>query len=243
MVRHRFPWDCVKTLDVNMENFRVPLPDFFEVVPPVRLVRSHYARFGKRFFDIVFALALLPFALPIILIAWAIVRLDGNPGFFSQDRIGRNGKTFRCFKLRTMHIDAGQKLQDLRAKDPLIAKEWNDFQKLKDDPRISKFGKFMCETSIDELPQLFNVLLGQMSIVGPRPFMLSQDSLYREAGGAYYYFLRPGITGRWQVDGRGCSTFVDRVRFDNEYASKISLLADVKLILRTASVVFSRTGQ
>lgn len=201
-----------------------------------------YNKRFKRSLDVLFCLLLLPVVTPIILAAWCLVKRDGGPGFFTQDRIGRDGVSFQCFKLRTMHVDAEQRLKHLCATDDKVAYEWHTFQKLTNDPRISKLGRFLRETSIDELPQIFNVLLGDMSIVGPRPFMSSQNQLYREAGGSHYYNLRPGVTGLWQVEGRGASKFVDRVRYDNEYASKLSFLTDILLILKTVKVVLCKTG-
>ncbi|WP_106745461.1 sugar transferase [Yoonia maritima] len=201
-----------------------------------------YNKHLKRSLDVLICLLLLPVVTPIILAAWCLVKRDGGPGFFTQDRIGRDGVSFQCFKLRTMHVDAEQRLKHLCATDDKVAYEWHTFQKLTNDPRISKLGRFLRETSIDELPQIFNVLLGDMSIVGPRPFMSSQNQLYRDAGGSHYYSLRPGVTGLWQVEGRGASKFVDRVRYDNEYASKLSFVTDILLILKTVKVVFCKTG-
>ncbi|PRY78056.1 lipopolysaccharide/colanic/teichoic acid biosynthesis glycosyltransferase [Yoonia maritima] len=201
-----------------------------------------YTKHLKRVFDVLICLMLLPIVTPIILGAWTLVKREGGPGFFSQDRVGRDGRIFRCLKLRTMRVDAEERLKQLCASDPKVAHEWHTYQKLANDPRISKLGGFLRETSIDELPQVFNVLRGDMSIVGPRPFMPSQDELYKNAGGSHYYSLRPGVTGLWQVEGRGNTKFIDRVRYDNEYANKLSFVSDVCLILKTAKVVVCKTG-
>lgn len=202
-----------------------------------------YTYGGKRLFDIVLAILILPILAPVIAICWAIVRLDGGPGFYSQSRVGLNGKTFRCWKLRSMVVDAEAVLQKLCAEDPDVAREWEVNQKLDDDPRITKIGKFIRSTSLDELPQLWNVIVGDMSFVGPRPFMVNQKVLYDEAGGGAYYEMRPGITGHWQVYGRGETSFADRVGFDNNYYRALSLIEDIRLIFKTALVVLNRTGK
>ncbi len=201
-----------------------------------------YSRFGKRFFDVIFAIALLPILLPVIAILWVLTRRDGGPGFYTQDRVGLNGKTFRCYKVRTMVMNAEKVLQDLCDADPVVAAEWLTNQKLANDPRITPVGRLLRATSLDELPQIWNVLRGEMSFVGPRPFMVEQDALYRSAGGEAYYHLRPGITGLWQIEGRGTTSFVSRVQYDNDYLQRISAFLDMKLIVKTVTVVFNRTG-
>jgi len=202
-----------------------------------------YTRFGKRTLDIVLCLALLPLFAPLIGLFWALTRRDGGPGFFAQDRLGKDGRVFQCLKLRTMLVDAEDILEKICAEDPELAAEWHLNQKLKNDPRITKVGKFLRKTSLDELPQFWNVLIGDMSFVGPRPMLVSQEALYRSGGGGESYFmLRPGITGAWQIDGRGTTSFLDRVRFDNSYWAKITMWSDLMYILRTVTVVFRRTG-
>jgi lipopolysaccharide/colanic/teichoic acid biosynthesis glycosyltransferase len=186
---------------------------------------------------------LLPIIGPVVLVLWLMVRRDGGSGFYAQPRVGLNGKTFPCFKLRTMHVDAEAILKKLCDENPEIAAEWNTRQKLADDPRITKVGSFLRATSLDELPQLWNVLIGQMSFVGPRPFMSCQEEMYTEAGGKAYFLSRPGITGLWQIEGRGTTAFVDRIQFDNRYYDDMSLAMDVRLILATAGVVVKSTGE
>lgn len=204
---------------------------------------TFYTKFGKRIFDIVLALLLLPLFVPIILVVWVLTRLDGGPGFYSQYRVGLHGKTFRCWKVRTMVMNAEQVLRELCEKDPAVAEEWNRDQKLAKDPRITKIGGFFRATSLDELPQIWNVLRGDMSFIGPRPFMTSQEHLYREAGGEAYFHLRPGITGPWQVDGRGVTTFVDRIKYDSDYLENQSLKTDLGLVWKTVRVVIvDQTG-
>lgn len=201
-----------------------------------------YSKFGKRAVDLFLVVLMAPILLPIIGILWALTKSDGGPGFFVQDRVGLGGQVFSCYKLRTMVMDADKVLQDLCDSDPEIAREWHENQKLAVDPRVTKAGKFLRATSLDELPQFLNVLKGDMSFVGPRPFMTSQDDMYRQAGGKAYYHMRPGITGPWQIEGRGETTFIERIGFDEHYLDNISLRKDVSYILKTVGVVFNRTG-
>lgn len=203
---------------------------------------DRYARGGKRLFDLALALVLLPLLAPVIAICWALVKLDGGPGFYSQMRVGQHGKSFRCWKLRTMVVDAEAVLQKLCDSDPEVAREWHVNQKLENDPRITRIGGFLRATSLDELPQFWNVIVGDMSFVGPRPFMLNQQYLYDASGGRAYYEMRPGITGHWQVYGRGETSFVDRVDYDDSYFKALSLGEDISLIAKTALIVLKRTG-
>ncbi|MEM6421078.1 MAG: sugar transferase, partial [Pseudomonadota bacterium] len=161
-----------------------------------------------------------------------------NP-FYRQARLGRHGRVFRIWKLRTMVVDADARLEAYLARNPAARAEWDATQKLKHDPRITIVGRFLRKTSLDELPQLINVLTGQMSLVGPRPMMVNQRHLY---DGDSYYHLRPGLTGLWQVSGRNDCRFVDRVRYDNTYAARISFLTDLGVMLRTVGVVLRGTG-
>ncbi len=201
-----------------------------------------YRDFGKRACDIIGAIFLLPILLPVIAFFALAIRLDGGPGLYSQERVGLNGKRFRCWKLRTMVQNAEMVLDNLCARDPDIAREWKENQKLANDPRITPIGKFLRATSLDELPQIFNVLMGDMSFVGPRPFMSSQESLYCNAGGRAYFNMRPGITGPWQVSGRGETSFLERIRYDQIYYEQHSLAKDLYLLVQTAGVVLRRTG-
>ena len=203
---------------------------------------SFYRNAGKRIFDLLFLLLVSPVVLPIILILAVLVKLDGGPAFYAQRRVGRNGKIFQFYKLRSMRVNADDYLVRLCQENPEIAAEWNTYQKLRHDPRITKIGHFIRKTSLDELPQLLNILKGDMSFVGPRPFMPSQQAFYEAANGSEYFEMRPGLTGPWQVSGRGESSFVSRVRYDNFYHRKLSFLTDLALILRTFIVVLKPTG-
>ena len=202
-----------------------------------------YQRCLKRVMDVALVVVSLPVILPIIAMLPLFIRRDGGPAFFVQPRVGLNGKVFPCFKLRTMHVDAEARLAEMCASDPMVAAEWHRDQKLRIDPRITRFGCFLRRSSLDELPQLFNVLRGEMSIIGPRPFLLSQEELYRRAGGRAYYAMRPGITGSWQVAGRGDTRFVDRVGFDDDYHSRLSFKEDLMILLKTVGVVIKSTGR
>ncbi|WP_376870444.1 sugar transferase [Albirhodobacter sp. R86504] len=206
------------------------------------LMSFSYNNFGKRVLDIAFSLVLMPVLLPVLLAIWVAIRLNGGAATFTQPRVGRNGRVFNCYKFRSMVPDAERVLADMCASNPIIAQEWAANQKLRDDPRITKVGKFIRKTSLDELPQIVNVLRGDMSLVGPRPFLPSQKEIYDALGGKAYYSLRPGITGLWQICSRNDTTFAARVRFDEEYARNLSASNDVSLILNTAKVVVQHTG-
>lgn len=208
---------------------------------PVR--PNRYFGLRKRVFDLLLVAMMIPVALPVVALMWLLVRLDGGPGFYSQPRIGRDGRTFRCWKLRSMAVNAEERLRELCEADPKIAREWAENQKLANDPRITRIGQFLRKSSLDELPQLWNILVGDMSIVGPRPFLPEQQDLYTRAGGRAYFLMRPGVTGEWQVYGRSATRFVDRVRFDEGYYDNASLGQDVRLLMGTARVVVRMTGR
>ncbi|MEM9794230.1 MAG: sugar transferase [Pseudomonadota bacterium] len=209
----------------------------------VEQLKPVYLNGPKRIIDVVFSLMILPFLAPIIAIMYILVRLDGGPGFFGQERVGLNGNVFKCWKMRSMVVDAEKALAEACACDAKVAEEWERMQKLEDDPRITRIGKFIRETSLDELPQIWNVLRGDMSIIGPRPFMVDQESIYKEAGGGDGYFkLRPGISGLWQTEGRGTTSFVSRIQYDNHYYANVSFGMDLWILFRTVVVVLRRTG-
>ncbi|MGH1330306.1 MAG: sugar transferase [Paracoccaceae bacterium] len=226
-----------------MKHSDLTLSAVARVLPAKNKTARLYSRIGKRALDLVLVVLALPVALPVIAGLWLLVRRDGGFGFYAQERIGRDGRVFACWKLRTMQMDAEKQLEKLCRIDPELAAEWARDQKLERDPRITKIGAFLRASSLDELPQIFNVLRGDMSLVGPRPFMISQEPLYRDAGGSAYFDMRPGITGPWQIDGRSGTTFVERIAYDNAYAQSLSLRADIALLLRTVSVVLNRTGR
>jgi lipopolysaccharide/colanic/teichoic acid biosynthesis glycosyltransferase len=204
---------------------------------------SAYRSFGKRLFDILICMALAPIALPVIAIFGLVVRKDGGSAFFNQTRVGKDGRHFKCLKLRTMRVDAEDHLIEMCRIDPEIRKEWELYQKLDKDPRITKVGNILRKTSLDELPQFLNVLFGDMSYFGPRPFMPSQSALYMNAGGEAYFEMRPGISGAWQVSARNESTFIERVQYDEAYYKDMSLKTDLTLLWKTFAVVVQRKGK
>jgi lipopolysaccharide/colanic/teichoic acid biosynthesis glycosyltransferase len=211
--------------------------------PAVSSPRSARATFYsggvKRAVDLLLVIATLPFWLPIILVTAMVVARDGHNPFYTQNRIGRNGRVFRIIKLRSMVHDADAVFETYLRENPAARAEWDATQKLKDDPRITRIGQFIRKTSIDELPQLLNVLMGDMSLVGPRPMMVCQKALYP---GQRYYDMRPGLTGFWQISNRNHCRFADRARYDNVYHTVMSLRTDVAVIWRTIGVVLRGTG-
>lgn len=202
--------------------------------------RGLYTAGGKRLLDLALVMLTAAFSVPLIAFLALLVALEGGRPFYSQLRVGLHGKTFRMWKLRSMVPDADARLEAHLAANPEARAEWNATQKLKNDPRITRLGRLLRKTSFDELPQLFNVLNGTMSLVGPRPMMLDQRALY--TNGQAYYRLRPGITGLWQVSDRNDCDFVDRVRYDNDYERHLSLLTDARILAATVRVVLRATG-
>lgn len=203
--------------------------------------KATYARFGKRVFDVFLALLLLPVLAPFIVLFWCLARLDGGPGLFAHTRIGRNGKMFRCWKIRTMVRNAEACLQSHLSAHPKAATEWRLTFKLANDPRITGIGNFLRRTGLDELPQIWNVLRGDMSFVGPRPVTKPELSMYG-ADQSAYLALRPGVTGMWQVYGRNSGNYANRVRLDRGYLDGISLKSDISLIVLTAFGILRMTG-
>lgn len=196
----------------------------------------------KRVFDVTVALAALLCLLPAFLFAaFLIWRGDRGRVLFGHPRIGWGGRMFRCLKFRSMVPNAGEVLANLLATDPAAAREWAETQKLRADPRITAVGQLLRVTSLDELPQLLNVLSGQMSIVGPRPIVADEVARYG-ADVASYRACRPGITGLWQVSGRSDCGYAERVALDVRYASTWSLWLDLKIVARTVLVVLARKG-
>lgn len=196
----------------------------------------------KWVFDRVFAAAALLFFLPFfVIVAGLILIKDGRPIFFGHERVGKDGKVFKCLKFRTMVRDADKRIAHILATDPSAALEWRETQKLENDPRIHCAGRFLRKTSLDELPQFINVLRGEMSVVGPRPIVADEAKQYGEYY-SDYLSVRPGVTGLWQVSGRSDTSYSDRVALDVEYVSNHNMLQDVAIIAKTVSVVLSCNG-
>ncbi|MFY0691627.1 MAG: sugar transferase [Paracoccaceae bacterium] len=198
-----------------------------------------YERFGKRAADIILVALALPAVLPLIVLFAFLGMLDGANPFYFQNRVGRGNRIFRMWKLRSMVPDADRRLAQLLERDAAANAEWRVSQKLRNDPRITALGRFIRKFSIDELPQLWNVLRGDMSLVGPRPMMPEQRALYP---GQAYYQLRPGITGLWQVSQRNEGSFASRSDFDQDYAETISFRTDASILMSTVGVVIHGTG-
>lgn len=198
-----------------------------------------YRTYVKRAFDVAFVLIIaVPVSLIIAVLAMIIAR-DGASPFYRQERVGRNGKSFQMLKLRSMVPNADRKLEEYLRQNPAARLEWNEMQKLKHDPRITTIGKFIRKTSLDELPQFWNVLRGDMSVVGPRPMMTHQVALYP---GTAYYSMRPGVTGFWQISDRNECSFSERAYHDTNYDKAISFGTDVAVVGRTLLVVAAGTG-
>jgi lipopolysaccharide/colanic/teichoic acid biosynthesis glycosyltransferase len=200
---------------------------------------SFYRAFFKRALDIFLVLLAAPSVIILVMTFAALIAMDGRSPIYMQERVGRNGRRFRMIKLRSMVPNADRLLEAYLADDPAARAEWDRDQKLRNDPRITKIGHIIRKTSIDELPQLWNVLRGDMSLVGPRPMMPCQRDIYP---GTAYYALRPGITGFWQISVRNESSFAQRAEFDADYLRKLSFLTDTQVILKTVKVIIRGTG-
>ena len=198
-------------------------------------------RLTKRVFDIVGSAVLLALLSPLFaLLAYKVSR-DGGPAFFGHTRIGRNGKPFKCYKFRSMIVNAQAVLAHLLATDPQAKAEWDQDFKLKDDPRVSTLGHLLRRTSLDELPQLWNVLKGDMSLVGPRPIVQAELERYGDDVD-FYLMARPGMTGLWQVSGRNDVDYATRVYFDSWYVKNWALWTDIAILFKTVGVVTGRNG-
>lgn len=192
--------------------------------------------------DIIICLCSLPVVLPIAAILALLIRLDSEgPVIYRQLRIGRYGQCFFLYKFRTMTRDADERLARCLAEDPALAEEWRKSQKLKDDPRLTRIGHFLRKTSLDELPQIINILLGSMTLVGPRPIVDSEKEKY----GRYfeeYCQVRPGLTGLWQTSGRNDTTYSQRVAYDHYYINHWSMPLDLWILAKTLPVALSGRG-
>ncbi len=207
-----------------------------------RLSRSRLRVRAKRVFDIFAASALLLIALPVLLPIAAIVCLDGGPPLYGSTRVGRNGRLFKALKVRSMVPDAERVLQELLDRDPVARASWAGQYKIRNDPRVTWIGRFLRRTSLDELPQLLNVLLGHMSLVGPRPMLPDERERYGSAAFALYRRVTPGLTGMWQVSGRDDVEYYRRVELNTWYVKNWSPWLDLLILLRTALVVVKGAG-
>lgn len=216
--------------------------DSFRVALPHQMEGRWSPQVLSRGLDILIASLALLFFLPLfIVIAIAIKCTDPGPVFFRHRRVGLGGKTFGCWKFRSMVIDAEARLEQILCSDPEAAREWAEHQKLTNDPRVTALGNFLRRSSLDELPQLFNVLMGEMSIVGPRPIVENEAARYGQHF-ALYCLVRPGITGLWQISGRSDIRYFERVLLDVRYVSSRSMMRDLKIIVLTVPSVLAARG-
>ena len=206
--------------------------------PTLPGVLSHYAKEAIDFAGAICALVLFA---PLMAVIAGVLALQNGPVIFAHERVGLSGRRFRCLKFRTMAPDAEERLQAFLASNLAAREEWERDHKLTNDPRITPFGKFLRETSLDELPQIFNVLNGEMSLVGPRPVTESELPKYGDDV-AYYLKCKPGVTGMWQVHGRNNVSYEARVALDSQYARNQSLWLDIQILFKTFGVVISKTG-
>ena len=196
----------------------------------------------RRAIDILVAGAAILFILPLLVMISLIVWLqDGGAPIYAQERVGRGGRVFSCYKFRSMVIDSRAQLERLLNESPEAREEWMRDHKLRHDPRITPIGAFLRKSSLDELPQLFNVLTGAMSLVGPRPIVAAEVARYGRRI-LHYYAVRPGITGLWQISGRNDVSYRRRVALDCAYVKHRSLMLDLKILTATVPVVLLRRG-
>ena len=198
----------------------------------------HLHVLGNQCIAAVLLLLLSPMMLGVALLIW---RCDGSPILFGHYRVRQNGKLFRCLKFRTMYRESQQMLADLLERDADARAQWERDQKLADDPRVTPVGRFLRRTSLDELPQLINVLRGEMSLVGPRPITVAELTRYGRVRW-HYLSVRPGMTGLWQVSGRNNTSYDERVALDRRYVEERSVWMNLQILLKTVKVVVARDG-
>ena len=197
----------------------------------------------KRVFDLISVVVILALFGWLMLIIALLVRVSGGKGvLYGHTRVGRNGKPFKCLKFRSMVSNSDEVLRNLLATDPDARAEWDRDFKLKDDPRITRIGRFIRKTSLDELPQLWNVVKGEMSIVGPRPVVQAEFEQYYGGARAHYLSVPPGLTGLWQVSGRNDLDYEQRVELDRQYVDNSNVFYDFVIVMRTVKVMVARRG-
>lgn len=196
----------------------------------------------KRGLDVLLALLIFPLVLPILALLLLLIKLDSKgPAIFKSERIGKGGRRFAIYKLRTMCLNAEEKLQEILSSDEALLKEWVTDHKLRNDPRITRVGRIIRALSLDEIPQIFNVLKGEMSFVGPRPIVEAEIVKYGKDFRNYTQ-MRPGITGLWQVNGRNDTSYENRVAFDKKYVKEVTLAQDLLILLKTIPAALSKKG-
>lgn len=241
------------TLQFQPERHGLPMPDLSAAAAPgsglsydgrrsipARAAQGRYAGTFKRLGDLILASIALVLVMPLLILLTVALWVEGGKPIYFQRRLGRDGKVFRMWKLRSMVVDADRMLQDCLDTDPALRAEWNRTQKLKRDPRITPLGRLLRITSLDELPQLINVIKGDMSLVGPRPMLPEQLPLYLHPEA--YLALRPGITGLWQVTARNEAAFALRAELDRDYYETLSCRGDLRILGATFGAVINSTG-
>jgi exopolysaccharide production protein ExoY len=228
---------CSATADGRVQGSLRPGPIILARFPSQSIGGS-----GKRLLDLALAISALVLLMPLMLGVAALVKLSSRgPALYGHERIGFAGRRFRCWKFRTMVVDGDRVLEQHFRKWPLDRKLWLAERKLLNDPRVTPVGAVLRKLSVDELPQLFNILLGQMSVVGPRPVVADELGNYSRSAG-HYLRTRPGLTGLWQISGRNDRSYHERVVLDRAYVGRWSMLLDIWIILRTVPAVLSSRG-
>ncbi|WP_018416376.1 undecaprenyl-phosphate galactose phosphotransferase WbaP [Teredinibacter turnerae] len=253
-------WDIIRLLyEANVSYSSITIAPRMDGVPMIGLAMTHVFRHDvlmltvqnnlarfiprliKRSFDLVLSLSLIVALAPVLAVIALAVRASGKHVFYGHQRVGRDGRLFGCYKFRSMFNNSDQLLRDHLRDNPEARAEWNRDYKLKQDPRVTRVGNFLRKTSLDELPQLWNVVKGDMSLVGPRPVVREELLRYHDKQG-FYSRVRPGITGLWQVSGRNDVTYEERVNLDTWYSKNWSLWYDVVILVKTLGVVVKRSG-
>lgn len=210
--------------------------------PPASAFFKVHSSALKRAMDLVIAFTVLAFVAPIFLIVYSLIKFfDPGPALFSHLRVGRDGRMFTVYKFRTMRVDAQERLDELLASSPEAAAEWAKYQKLKNDPRVTLIGRILRRSSLDELPQLLNIVRGEMSVIGPRPVTSGEIHRYG-ADYPFYTAVRPGVLGLWQVKGRNKLTYPERVAYDVQYVKTWSIWQDIKILFMAVPVVLFGLG-
>lgn len=229
---------------INADNQQFSSSGVVRARPPQSLgAESWYRNSGKRLFDVTASAMGLIVLTPVLLIVAVMIFLyDRGKPIFVHRRLGQDGESFGCLKLRSMAMNAEERLKGMLESSPEMRREWEESQKLTNDPRVTRIGNFLRKTSLDELPQLFNVLKGEMSLVGPRPIV--QDELPRYGSDAIAYLrVRPGLTGLWQTTGRNDVSYQERVAMDVAYERDISFVEDLRIMAMTVVTMLRRTGK
>ncbi len=244
LVREHIPFAMMPQSD-GLPVFGFQWNYFFSHDTMLVTYRNNLAKPSQRIAKIAFDLSVATLALivlaPLLLLVALLVKLDGGPALFVHTRIGAGGREFKCLKFRSMSVDGDSMLKRLFIRDPAAAAEWAATHKLRNDPRVTRIGRLLRKTSLDELPQLLNVLRLEMSLVGPRPIVRHEVPRYAEDI-AYYYQARPGITGLWQVSGRSDLSYERRVRLDCWYVKNWTIWHDIAILTKTAPVILNRKG-